>query len=285
MRDLQKKIKQWDEWIRQGRLEDVRIGVKKLVLKDVPRHHRMGLAKICRRVQMYPLAIKVLFPIVRGDEKLKADASPDEIAEYSASLLRIGSVNEVRGLLSELESSGLPDVFLYSAFAEIVEWNFLSSVDLLHRYLESPDLSDYQRRVAEVNLASSLVGCQKYEEALRLLEKLIAESKTLNLGLIYATSLCYLGGLYVETRDHEAAQKAVEQARAVVPEADYQHNLLLDKILTKLEADRGMPVSNTFDQIKTKARGLGVYEIVRDCDSVPQHGIHYPTVLTIVLNT
>jgi tetratricopeptide (TPR) repeat protein len=268
MGNLKKTISDWDQKIRAGRSDDVRAAVSKLQFKKLQRQERLQIAKVCRRVQLYSLGTKALFSVVRGDGVERVSPSAAETSEYAASLLRIGSIKEVRTLLSKVDGRESPEAFLYLAFAEIIEWNFSPAVDLLTTYLGSPDLSDYQRRVAQVNLAAALLGCQRHYEALPLLESLIEEASRLNESLVLAMALFYLGDLYFQTNDYKSARSTLELARKALPPSNLEHHLLIDKLTAMIDAQIGSPggTIEVFDQIKIRAREIGAPETSRDCD-------------------
>lgn len=260
-------ITNWDDEIKAARFENVRRELAVIATKNIPRPYRLAAANAARRVQRFSTAIKILYPIVRKNETNSA-ATPSEVAEYAASLMRIGSVLEARTLLIEIGNPKPPEAVLILAFAEIVEWNYAQAGVLLKSYLNLPGITSYQAMVAKVNLVASLIFSGEYLEALTLLNELLAESQKSDLKLLYANCLSLLVQTHFQVGEFDLVRKTIDLARQAVPQEYELHHLHLDKWECFSEAHhrQNLDLNEQLNKIKTRAHLLKDYETVRDCD-------------------
>ena len=110
----------------------------------VPRDQLAPLANIARRVGFHRFALSLLCPILRSQEPLLVPPTDSEKVEYAAALMRAGSLNESKSLLSELDPEKNPDVLFHRALLKIQTWNYQEAIPLLTKYIEVMPSQSYQ---------------------------------------------------------------------------------------------------------------------------------------------
>src|ERR1700733_10740567 len=93
-----------DSAIRDGKSREAAKQLSHIKPMRVPRQWRLPLAKICRRAGLYSMGLRLLDRVVNQGESRRQSypATPIEITEYAALLLRSGAVPEALRKLERL---------------------------------------------------------------------------------------------------------------------------------------------------------------------------------------
>lgn len=279
--NFQEQYQLWDEQIRTGN------GglVYKKVLEfpsnySFRRKDRFLFAKICRRVGLFKIATRILFPLIRT-ENTKYAATPEEIVEYAGSLIQLGCPNEGRHLLSQITSPQHPERFLFLAFSCFAIWDYENAIGHLKDYLQSPLLSAYQKNIGRVNLLASLVASNFLPEAEVLYKDLLLEVPAVQNKLLYL-NICEIGlQLFIKTKNYQAGLDLLEKNKAAFQEVGgtynfYQEkwNLILvffyqsslqNKTQGKIKT-LGQETLQSLEKLSLKARANSYFEVLRDCE-------------------
>jgi tetratricopeptide (TPR) repeat protein len=266
-RSCREFIQYIDGLIRSGQSAKARSELSRHRPSSFTREERFELAAVARRAALPWLTIRLLTPLVRPPAKKNVQATTKEKAEYAAALVRVGASREAADALRELDANEFPQVLLYRAHALFTQWEYAQSIPVLQEYLEK-NLSEYQRTVGEINLASAYVHERNYEQAETLLEKLERDTQRENLPALYGNTLERLAELAIDRKnwtlaDHHLAkaEKAVEQA------AGFDAFFVLKwRSVLNLSRNPRRGVAD-FEKFKLLAEEKKHWETVRECDT------------------
>lgn len=217
---------------------------------------------------MPELGLQILHPVVRPEDSALPDepSTPEEIVEYAGNLIRAGLFVEAVALLSRREAQKIPQAFLFRAFAAVSQWDYAESREWLERYLALSAVSPYDRLVAEVNLADSLVSDEMLSSAKPLLDRLESETRAGGHRLLLANVLKYRARVAILEKDFAQGD------RLLAALTDFMEEFaLLDKIfLAKWKAinlgtrdpDEGQVALR---KVLETAHAKKHWETIRDC--------------------
>lgn len=133
--------------------------LKSLDLKSIPAKMRADYSQLARRAHMYKEAIKILQDNVVG----VGQPNPKDIIEYASSLRKLGMIQQCQNLLQRVPSH--KDKFLYQAFCHVHNWDYSNAYLDFSIYLSQEGLSERERIVALLNLASCCIYTKDLEQA------------------------------------------------------------------------------------------------------------------------
>jgi len=262
------QLDSWDAAIRRGEANDVRAAILHLERRRVPRSLLVRAAGICRRVDCLAPALKLLQPVVRAARKHAEPATDAEKAEYAASLVRAGAVEEGLGLLRPLDARKVPEAYLYQAFGLKSQWDYASSIPLLEKFVEASS-DDYWRRIGQLNLAAVLVWEFPGERAVPLLETLSESARNAGLKLMWGNTLELLAQNFILSGEWRKAEAHLEKAREVLREVGQREEFIVRKWEALAQVRRhGLSVESRkeLDQVRHEARERQHWETLRQCD-------------------
>lgn len=223
----------------------------------------LPLARALRRVNESRLAIQLLHGQI-FDAHGRAIPG-DELAEYCTNLARLGASAEVLALL---ESVPPRKDFLWSRMAaRIAQWEpqaALADLDLFHA---SPNVTDYERLTARVNMANALNMAARWTESLRVVEDLMRELTGRDHALLRANALGLHAQAALEMHEVEIAEQDLHQARSLVEGASATFdNLFLEKIsaFTMCVREPAGHAARILEPVRARARAHG--PTLRDLD-------------------
>lgn len=228
--------------------------------KGLPRTALTPTASLARRLGLFSLAVRLLHSTVRPSSRAVSQSSATERVEYAGSLLQLGRLEEARSLLAEISRAEEPTADLFSAFGFFSEWNYRASIPLLERYVASPRLTDYQRRIGEVNLAAALVIDRGAEARRRdLLARLLTTAERDGNRLLYGNLL------------EIAAQDAIysddpARAESLLDRAPVRDDLMVRKWRAVLALRHGKSNTGALLRVRQDALRTGQWETVRESD-------------------
>ncbi len=259
------KLEKIEEYLKSGRLNLATEAIKTVARHRLKRNEKLRLANLARRVGQPGVALRLLNTFVRET----TDASPIEICEYAIALIRAGYYSEGRDLLNSIDSSKNSEALLYVAFAHIYQWNYEEAQAHLTNYLKLK-LTDYERLVAEVNLAAGMIMTQRPKrETLSLLTNILESAKSQNAQRLRANALELKAQALVLAGDFTQALKCLKDAETFVDmNVDYD-GLFINKWRALLELKRRPSSAEARNQVlavRATAYKVGHWETARDCD-------------------
>lgn len=269
MYDFETFLKEQDELIKLGQGQKVQLSLKKLLHKvQIPREFRWRIAYIARRVGMSYTSLRILHSVLRPEKPLREPASDKERLQYAAALISIGVTFEAKKLLEENDAHAEPETLLYKAFSCFTHWDYQSSLPYLEKFISSPHISDYQKLMGKINLASALVSTNQFQSAQALSQEIFIETKEKNLVLLNAYSLEIRSEAELWLGDYKKSFQSLKEAESALEKTGVIGSLWVKKwqavcwlFENKKEAGLGL-----LDSTKKLALQQGDWETVRDCD-------------------
>lgn len=225
---------------------------------------RARWAQLVRRAGAPLLALRSLFPYVRGSFSEIYPPHPNEILEYGAALCFLGLEQESLKLVTDLGSrtgGHLPLCHLYQAFALFPQWRYREAEAPLRRYLEITPSSDYFHLVARINLASVHVFHNEWEEAEGLLKELIQLTEKSGRRLLLGNALELMGQVSLRRRDFSKAEDYLTRSQSNLAQVQSIDALFVAKWRGLLELERDPMSSHTHELL------LNVMELARQVHS------------------
>ncbi len=254
--------------IRRGETTAVLEALRRIARRGVPAADRAEFANLAWRSGDPELGLRALSPIVRGTGRKRGTPTEAEIAEYAACLVRLGAIDEAMTLMQGLPATN-PQADLYRGYAHIARWEYREAIPCLTRYLAVPALSDYERLVARINLASSLVYERHHFQAEALLRELLHEASVRGLSLALGVLLELSAGNLILQNKLDSAGPFLTRAEKELQGGGDIFAFLVRKWKAIL-AFRQRPEDGTrgLTAIRTEAAGLSHWETIRDCDRI-----------------
>ncbi len=264
------KIKEWEIQIRLGQFAKVRSDLLRLPQAQIPRSFAAAVAARANRVGLPYWAGRFLGPIVRPEIKTGARATSTEIMNYAASLFRMGVLQEGFDLLNELDPGLHPEILLHEAFGRYRQWDYVTGVALLKRFLRMNPATDYFSIVGQVNLAAGLIFLQQYDQAEEKITSLLEETQEKKLQLLYGNSLELLAQVRIFQNRHEEAREVLLKSNERLGNAQGTYSFFVRKWMVinqwlQLES----PTKQAHQEmqfLRTQAIQARHWETYRDCD-------------------
>jgi tetratricopeptide (TPR) repeat protein len=253
-----------DLMIKSGKVNQVIGIISELVISQVPRSARQGLAKCCRRIGLIGHGLRLLHPIVRSATGLDETVTADEACEYSALLARNGSVHEALELLKSVDAVAAPEALLYQGQCHILNWEYSDAVEFFNLFLGSSD-DEYSKLIARVNLISGYIVLFRLQEAIEVLKETIELAQ--KAGAMRLLANCYelWGQIYFWQNDYPSARLMLEKAFEIFNNAQSFDQLLIlktESIMKSLEENTLAPLT----QFRKLALQRKNWESVREAD-------------------
>lgn len=257
-------IVELDLLIKSGKINEVTTIITDLVISQVPRSARRGLAKCCRRIGLIGSGLRLLHPIIRSQKILEEPVNAGELCEYSALLSRNGSVAEALELLQNVDPLTAPEALLYRGQCHILNWEYSEAVEYFERFLSST-ADDYSKLIARVNLISGYIVLFRLEEAEQILAETIELVQKVGASRLLANCYELWGQVYFWQNDYVNARQMLKRASDIFNNAQSLDQLLIRKTESIMEAIEG----NTVDPL-IQFRKLAIerknWESVREAD-------------------
>lgn len=257
-------VAECDVLIKAGRINQVSKLISDLVIAQVPRIARQGLAKCCRRIGLIGIGLRLLHPVIRSQKILDEPVSAQEICEYSALLARNGSVFEALELLKSVDTTLAPEAFLYLGQCHILNWEYAEAVHYFEKFLSSNG-DEYSKLVARVNLISGLIVLFKFDEAAVILSETIALAEKSGAARLKANCLELWGQVHFWRKDFPEARKMLSAAAAIFSNVQSTDQFLILKteaIMNALETKSAEPLAR-FRNLAVERRN---WEGIREAD-------------------
>ncbi len=240
-----------------------------LLLQSKPkREYLVRLANFSNRNNSYVLAMRILYPIIKVQNQL-SNITPTflEINTYATSLIWIGSFNEAEHYLNQI--SDFHPSWLTKAFLHLGRWEYKKALPYLKKYIHSPELTNYQRLVGEINLLSVYVGLRLEHDAIKLFNKLQKNLIENEHHLLLGNSHELIGQLYYFKLAFTEAEYHLQCAQTLLKDRAYRYRIFVEKWLAILNLHKNpdsIKAQSGLIFVRNEASRINHYETIRDCD-------------------
>lgn len=258
-----------DSAVKEGRSQEARHLLSVIARERPPRLLWGRAASLARRAGLPLLSLRLLNPAVRPTRGSPATATPQETAEYAASLTRAGAVDEALALLRTLRAEDVVEARFYEALAQFTRWNYEAASGLLRDYVMDPRISSYARLVGRVNLAAALVTERRLDEASAVLEELRLETESGGFRLLHGNCLELSAQASIFSKRWKDADRFLTEARDRLAGTDSLDLLFVDKWIAVAELLRRGPNParrGALSAVRREAARRRHWETIRDCD-------------------
>lgn len=269
MPELDVQIERWDELIRKGKGRRVAEELGLFPRRKIPRESLAKFTNLCWRAHTPETGLLALNRRVRGTSRARADATDAEKLEYAVCLGRCGAVYEALGLVSAISGDKAPFARFYEAGLLAMCWEYRMAIPLFREHLKNASLTEYQRWVGLLNLASAYVFELRHREAASILRRLIQETRGTGRFLLHANALHLSASSLISQRRFREADGLLKLARKAVASAGGLDALFVDKwaaILSLLRSRDKAPGLKSLDGVSALAAKLEEWNTVRECD-------------------
>jgi hypothetical protein len=257
-----------------GKARDILLS--KLSSMDIPRSYVLKFADLARRVNMPKTLVSVLRPIVLEEFPGSAPATTSEKALYATGLSRLGSFASAQEILKDLDDNEAPEVLLFQAHNFMFQWDDLSAIPKLRKFIAHPAASSYLRGVGKINLAACLISQLNWEEGQRVLadlrEEIAAATPTddfLSFRLLYANSLELSAQSAVMQGQLDLALAFIQRGEEFLQDTRSRYEILLKKwrvIVDLLKHPKNPESLPKFLSLKNEALKARNWETLRDLE-------------------
>lgn len=269
---LEKTLLAWDELVRVGRGSEVARDLGEWKKGRPPRPLWQKFANIAWRVGLPLWGARLLATAVRpkgrkGGEK----ATPEEIAEYAACLIKLGIWEEGLSLLGQVDKKQCPQVYLYEALARFRAWQFENAVTPLSQYVALMPADSYPQLVGKINLASAMVSLRKHREVSSLLEELCRRTQERGLQLLFANALEIQATNFILQGKYRQGEKSLSAAEGLLSDTSDVYAFLIKKwkvSLFFLEAPDAPAHRKSMMALSQEALARKNWELHRDCERI-----------------
>jgi tetratricopeptide (TPR) repeat protein len=229
---------------------------------------RAQIIQLLRRSGASQTALEFGYDAVRGELSELTPASSGEKLEYAAALIFAGIEDEGLSLLDEVPRAHSSFVHLYRAFGLFPRWDYEKAEPELERFLARTDKGNYFYLVGQINRASCLVLLERLDEAEPLLLEVIEKTQSAESRFLRSNALELLAQFYLKREALSKAESALEEAKALFPDAGSLYRLFIDKWAYVLSLKRWPHAEDWHGQaflaLLERARRIGHHETVRD---------------------
>lgn len=267
--EWEKRAEEIDALIRAGDGARARDRLAEWARKKIPREALASFAWMAWRTEMPALGIKALTTVVRPSHRKVSQASQREKAEYAACLIKLGATDEALTLLAAREMDGLPETTLYRSFALANRWKYSAVIPLLSEYVQVPEISDYQRLIGNINLASALVYEQKFRHADILLAQLLEESRRSGAGFALGKVMELTAGSLLYQRKFKEVERFIDEAALRLKNTGTFDRFSVERWRAVLGLYQAPTAPSTRERLTAARRAAaegGKWETLRDLD-------------------
>lgn len=268
------QIQEWERLIRSGQGDRASREIAEVNTAKVSRHVVARFANVARRADQSGKAVRVLYPIVRGDQTNVADATPEEKLEYAASLLNLGSELEAGALAESVPAELHPYAYLVQAFACFRSWEYAAALPLLRRYIDvSEEL--YQSKIARVSLVAALMFTQQNEEARTEIKSLKEDLAKEQANLLLANVFEMEAQIELREQNFTRSRELLDESLALLSSSSSRSWIYSQKWKTVIDLKEAYSKSdlaireaatNAMEQLREDAAKRSEWETLRECD-------------------
>lgn len=146
-------------------------------------------------------------------------------------------------------------------------WEYARAIPLFNQYLKNFELTDYERAIAQLNLAASFIFSDQPEKALQLLDPLVQTCDANAWSRLRSNALELSAQAAIKDMSWRLAENLLEEASALAGE-DVSARLFIEKWRAIMSLKRDGPRSEQLEALRgvqRKAVECGDWETMRDC--------------------
>lgn len=261
-------LKEIEDLIKAGSFAQARQQISSLNFKKIPRFDVEKTANLAYRCNLPNISIRILGSFMGDKRGIHSTLNESETAEYAIALSRLGATKEAKKWLESLKSLLGPKPILYKAFIHITEWEYDKALELLEKYETLPEITDYQKLVAQTNIAAAHVFLQNWKQAEVTLKKLIEVTKANSHTLLLSNAYELSAQACIFQKQYAQAQKYLNLGKTLSVKTGSSAELYIQKWSYLLGLYQ-KPNDMAFDglmEMRKRSWEMGLWESVRECD-------------------
>lgn len=258
----------FERLIREGQLRQATKAVLSISVKTISPVDLSLHCSYLRRLGFSAKAILILRPIVYPKARSSSVATPIEVLEYAACLVRLQVLGEAEALLKTLDFNKNPTALLRLAFLHIARWNYKQANQYLEKHLSLVPKQSYEAAVAQLNYLQGLVYLHDGDKGFNLARELIEFYKKNNYKFLLVGTLEFLSELHRQKKEFIEARHCLDQAFKELGSSSTIDEFLLRKQQALIDLYE-LPNQNVIEQIKALKKEAGLrrhFESQRDLD-------------------
>ncbi len=259
-------LSDFEALIQAGDFSAVAKTLRTMNMKQIPRTQLARYAHIANRAHQGIVAHRILQPVVRPEGKILLPPSDAEKLEYAEALRLMGVISEAVKVLSEINFSSMPIVDLRTAFCLMTQWQYAEAMPYLQRYIQNADPKEYSYTIAKVNLAACFVAEREDDDGLKLLELLIADTKSAGHNLLHGNCLGLAAQIFIRQGRFDQADQTLDEALRSFSDQRMKFSLYLRKWRAISRSLRMKSVHPDLYECRNLALREKDWETQRDCD-------------------
>lgn len=262
-------LQKLEENLQAGQMETTKQFLDKISKQKIKRNQVAKVASLARRVGFHRLAIKLLAPIVCPKKPTSQVATDDEKIEYAVNLIRISLVNEAFIILSAIDEKKKPDVLLFKSFCYFVSWDYDKAIPLLKQYIKFESVSDYQKLVAQTNMAAGYISEVDFFNAEKILKNILTSADHVKNKLLIGYTHQLYAEYYINLDDSKKAQAHISVAHDFLRKTHFRYelyNLQWSAIIKMMSLNTLVEGQNLLNAVRAEAIQKKVWEVLRDCN-------------------
>ena len=253
--------------ITSGNLNKAQAMLVNVAKPSLSRSFLRPIANLACRADMPRTAIRLLNPLVRGEnENEKSQAEEEEIATYAFALCRIGAIEEGIVLFESVKEKSGPESLFLMALAHITQWNYPRAIELLSEYVLSEGITPYQKLLGEVNLATSLVNEGNLSEAEEIFARVEIAAEKMGQSFLLGKTHYFRAEIDLLRKNPRAALLRLKKAGGYLGDSSLSDKLLLELRMAVAGLQMNPHSVSELRKIKPRAVKLRVFEAARTCD-------------------
>ena len=261
--DHAKLVQHCEEQLRMGQSRKALAVLREISVTQIPRRHALDVANLCRRVNCFSKALKILSPIVRNAKVM--NPSTKELAEYAVNLQRIGSIHEAIRILKKVNHEKEPTAILYLSFCHFNIWEYDKTVPWLNTYISAMEKGSYSQIIGMVNLAAALIEIGELTEAKELLAEVLILAKTSGFSKLGGNACELMAQIDVRLGAYQRARTHLEKGKELLS-LDASTDFLFVKKWTSIVDTFISGKTDKLHEFKREALQSQHWETVRECD-------------------
>lgn len=266
---MENHLIQIDALIKAGDHGDALKALKGVSLSDFHRRYWVELAALARRLQEYHLAIQILGKVMRGHLEKIDEASPEEMIEYSRSLIKLCFFDEAEKWMASVGSEKYPQVNEIKARIKMTQWDYQPAVYYLKLFRNKQSKDSYPYLISGLNLAASYVGDGQFENSREVLTEVLEVAKTQGLKLVMGNAYELQAQAQILSGDYRSAEASLEESFRIFGKGENIFSFYVRKwkwIRKLLECGPEPGILKEANRLKKEAMDSEFWEDMRDID-------------------
>jgi hypothetical protein len=261
-------LDQIESLIRAGQIPLARKALNSLESGKLPRELLWRMANLLRRAGLIDRGLRLLNPVVRGDNRW-ISPSPMDLIEYAVLLVRHGGLEEARQIFAQVDRQRYPEVLLYYSFTLTPEWRYEQTIQPLKDFLATSEHLPYLSMVGRLNLIAALIFCEKKEEAEPLIRQAKSRAEKEKNTFMLASLFELEAQRQLQMGRWAAAELELEQAARFLKSSGTTELLYVRKwqaVLALSQNPKSSDAQKNLAEVRHSALMAHEWETVRDCD-------------------